>query len=186
MDEMIDLVPGAKTGLLDYHLILIDISVIPPEKFAGHPALRAMLETIQRGSEGILLKEFDRITDYFTTIKNDPRAKDWVYSLVRYAMSVVDMGSELIVKAFSKVFNKQEAEKMAMTMAQRLMLEGEAKGEAKRGRSVLLAILRKRFSRIPKEVERAIEKMTDPISLESWAVQAATCQSMDEFVEMLR
>ena len=58
MDEMIDIVPGAKTGLLDYHLILIDISIIPPGKFAGHPALRAMLETIQRGSEGILTEEF--------------------------------------------------------------------------------------------------------------------------------
>ena len=52
MDEMIESIPGTETGLLRYPLILIDISVIPKEKFAGHPALRALLETLQRGSEG--------------------------------------------------------------------------------------------------------------------------------------
>jgi hypothetical protein len=63
---------------------------------------------------------------------------------------------------------------------------GEARGEA-RGRAVtLLNILRARFNRVPKETERTILAMSDPIALDSWAVHAATCQSMDEFISALR
>jgi len=87
MDEMIDLVPGARTGLLDYHLILIDISKLKRGEFKGHPALCAMLETIQRGSEGILTEEFDRIIGYFVSVKDDHRTKDWLHSIGKYRSS---------------------------------------------------------------------------------------------------
>jgi len=153
MDEMIDTAPGAETGLLRYPLILIDISVIPKGKFLGHPALRALLETLQRASEGKLVKEFDRITDYFKPIKNDPRAAGWLRSLARYAMSDAKIGIEQIAKAFSRILNEQETTKMVMTTAQELLLEGEtrgiAKGEAKwkaeAGRGYVLAALQTRL-----------------------------------------
>ena len=194
MDELIDIVPGAKTGLLDYRLILIDISILKRDDFKGHPALRAMLETIQRGSEGILIEEFDRIIGYFTPIKNDHRTKDWLHSLGRYVMVVARIGTEvgrkIIVKAFSKIFTETEADDMTRTMAEELIMEGEvngiAKGEIKAGRDMVLTVLRARFKRIPEEVEKAISQMNDTISLKSWAAQAATCQSMDEFTDMLR
>jgi len=185
MDEMIDIVQGAKTGLLDYQLILIDLSVIPKEEFVGHPALQALLETLQRTSEGKLIKEFDRITDYFKPIKGDPRAKDWIHSLVRYMMSVTKVGTkvgtEQIVKAFSKVFNEQEANKMAMTMAQKLLLEGEVRGEAK----MVVNALRTRFGKVPKDIETAILSMSDSIALESLLVQAIQSDSLEEFAEGL-
>jgi len=186
MDEMIDIVPGAETGLLKYPLILIDISVIPKGKFAGHPALQALLETLQRASEGKLVKEFDRITDYFKPIKGDPRAEGWIHSLVRYAMSVVDMSSELIVKAFSKVFNEQEAQKMAMTTAQKLLTEGEARGIAKGEAKMVINALRTRFKRVPKDIEKAILAMSDSIALESLHAQAIQSDTLDEFAEGLR
>jgi len=49
-----------------------------------------------------------------------------------------------------------------------------------------LKILRGKFGRVPKETEKAISRMTDPIALDSWAVHAATCQSMKEFAEALK
>ena len=92
-------------------------------------------------------------------------------------------------KAFRPVLKGKEKEMIKSIFDEREAI-GEARGRDKEkietGRNLLLAILRKKFNRIPKEVERSIQKMNDPISLESWAVQAATCQSMDEFVEMLR
>ena len=71
---------------------------------------------------------------------------------------------------------------------------GEARGEVKwkaegkieKGREMLLKILRARFNRIPKDVENTIRKMTDPVALDSWAVHAATCQSMSEFSQAVR
>ena len=63
---------------------------------------------------------------------------------------------------------------------------GKAEGKAEAGRNMILTVLRARFKRVPREVEKAILSMSDSIALESWAVQAATCQSMDEFAGMLR
>jgi len=63
---------------------------------------------------------------------------------------------------------------------------GETKWKAEGKAETLLKILRERFNRIPKETEKSIRQMTDPIALDSWAVQAATCKSMNEFAEALK
>jgi len=189
MDDLIDIVPGAESGLLKYTLILIDISVIPPEEFEGHPALRALLETLQRTSEGELLANFDRITDYFRSIKRDPRAKGWLHSIVHYAMSVAEIGSELIVKAYSKVFNEREAQKMAMTTAQKLLLEGKAEGlaegETKGKVETVLTVLRAKFNKVPKGIEKTIRQKKDPVALDSWAAHAVHSKTLDEFATVL-
>ena len=186
MDDLIDIMPGVESGLLKYTLILIDISVIPPENFAGHPALQALLETLQRGSEGKLVANFDRIIDYFRSVKKDSRAKGWLRSIARYAMSVAKIGTEQIAKAFSKVLNEREANNMAMTTAQELLLEGEARGEAKwKGESVL-TILRTKFTKVPKGIEKSIRQMNDPIALESLTVHAVHSKTLDEFTTALQ
>ena len=59
---------------------------------------------------------------------------------------------------------------------------GEARGKAE----TVLTVLQAKFKKVPKGVESTIRRMTDPIALDSWAVQAATCQSMDEFAEALK
>ena len=183
MDDLIDIIPGVESGLLRYTLILIDISVIPPGKFAGHPALQALLETLQRGSEGKLVANFDRIIGYFWSVKNDPRAKGWLRSLARYAMSVAKIGTEQIAKAFSKVLNEKEANKMAMTTAQELIREGKAEGEAIGEKRAILTVLHTRFGRVPQQIAKSVNSYTDRIALESLTVLAAKCKSLDEFKE---
>ena len=79
---------------------------------------------------------------------------------------------------------------MAQTMAERLITKGKAEGiaegEAKAGRNMVLAVLRAKFKRVPKEVEKAVLAMNDPTALESWAVHAATSQSVGEFADALK
>ena len=83
------------------------------------------------------------------------------------------------------------------TMVEIWKAEGEAIGEARgiaigeareieRGRNAVLTVLRTRFKRVPKEVEKTIRQMVDLIALESRLVQAAACQSIEEFAESLR
>jgi len=60
---------------------------------------------------------------------------------------------------------------------------GEVRGEAREKAGTLLKILRKRFTKVPRDVENTIRKMTDPVALDSWAEHAATCESMDEFAQ---
>ena len=183
MDDLIDIIPGVESGLLKYTLILIDISVIPSEEFTGHPALCALLETLQRTSEGKLVANFDRITNYFLSIKNDPRAKGWLRSLAKYAMSVAKIGTEFIAKAFSKILNEQEANEMAMTTAQELLLEGKAEGEAIGEKRAILTVLGARFGKVPQQIAKSVNSYTDHVALESLTVLAAKCKSLDEFKE---
>ena len=61
----------------------------------------------------------------------------------------------------------------------------EARGEARGKAETVLTVLRARFKKVPKEVEKSIRAMTDSIALESWAATAATCATMDEFADML-
>jgi hypothetical protein len=182
MDELIDIVPGVETGLLKYTLVLIDISILKKDEFKGHPVLQALLEALQLASEKRLVDEFDRVIDRIVPVKDDPRADGWLRSFCRYALSVAKIGTEQIIKAFSKILTEEEAHEMTMTTAQELWVGGETKA----GRNMVITVLRARFKEIPEEVEQAILAMSDLIALESWAAQAATCQSMDEFAQALR
>ena len=53
-------------------------------------------------------------------------------------------------------------------------------------RSAILTVLRTKFKTVPKEVERNLSQMIDSVALESWLVQAAACQSIDEFARALK
>jgi len=61
--------------------------------------------------------------------------------------------------------------------------EGAAEGEA---RGTVLTFLRARFKNVPKDIEVAVRAMTDLTALESLAVHAETCESLNEFAEVLK
>ena len=63
---------------------------------------------------------------------------------------------------------------------------GEARGEVRGKIEAVLTVLRTRFRRVPKDVEKAIRQMSDPIALDSWTALAVVCKSMDEFAEAVR
>jgi flagellar biosynthesis/type III secretory pathway protein FliH len=65
--------------------------------------------------------------------------------------------------------------------------EGEAKGKAEGLRKAVLNVLCKRFkmTNVPKRMKAAILRMNDPIALESLVIDAAMCQTLDEFAEAL-
>ena len=185
MDELIEIAPGMKTGLLDYLLILIDVSLLSQAQFKGHPVLQAVLESLQLASRGRLVAEFERVIDRFTAVKKDPRVKGWLRSFARYAMSVARIGTEQIVKAFSKILNEKEASDMAKTMAEELWVGGKTEGKTEAGREIILEILREKFGKVPKNIERAINQMNDPIALKSLAARTGNCKTLDEFVAEL-
>ncbi|MDR3196342.1 MAG: Rpn family recombination-promoting nuclease/putative transposase [Planctomycetaceae bacterium] len=64
--------------------------------------------------------------------------------------------------------------------------EGRAEGKAEGVRNSVLAVLRKKFTNVPQEIEMAIQQMNDPIALESLVIEAASCQTLDEFATALR
>ena len=60
--------------------------------------------------------------------------------------------------------------------------EGRAEGEAK---GMVLAFLRARFKKVPKDVEKAVRAMVDLTALKSLVVHAENCKSLDEFAKYL-
>jgi len=70
-----------------------------------------------------------------------------------------------------------------------LIAEGEAigvvRGEVKVAREIILESLREKFGKVPKNIERAINQMNDPIALKSLAVRTANCKTLDEFADEL-
>jgi hypothetical protein len=63
--------------------------------------------------------------------------------------------------------------------------EGEAKGKAELGREIILESLREKFGKVPKNIEKAINQMNDPIALKSLAVRTVNCKTLAEFAEEL-
>jgi hypothetical protein len=59
--------------------------------------------------------------------------------------------------------------------------EGEARGRVEAERNTIVAILRRRFKRLPKLLTVSIRQIDDPVLLESLAVEAAVCGSLAEF-----
>jgi predicted transposase/invertase (TIGR01784 family) len=186
MDEMIDIAPGVKTGLLEYQLILIDVSELSVEQFRGHPVLQVLLELLQLASKNRLVREFDRIISRLLALKNDPRIKDWLKPFARYAMSVAKIGIEQIIQAFSKILNEKEAYNMAMTTAEELIVKGEARGKIEGKKETILDVLKGRFGKVPKSIINTVQSYSDLTALQSLSVLAGSCESLDEFAEGLR
>jgi len=63
--------------------------------------------------------------------------------------------------------------------------EGKAEEKIETGRSMILTVLRARFGKVPKGIEKEIRQISDPIALDSWAAQAAIYESLEEFAEAL-
>jgi hypothetical protein len=94
---------------------------------------------------------------------------------VSAAVETIFKGKE---KAMIKtIFEEREAKGKA---------EGKVEGKAEGKAETVVKILRARFKKVPKDVEKAILAMNDPVALDSWAVHAATCETLDEFAEGLR
>jgi predicted transposase YdaD len=190
MRDLIDSVPGFPKDLLDFPIFLIDLSQIPPEQLKGHPALVALLETLQLGSEGKLEAGFDRVTERLAAVRKDPRAAGWMTALVRYSLSICRIGQEAVVKAFTKILSQKEAEKMAMSTAQELILEGETRGKVKGKvegkKEAILDVLESRFGKVPKTIRDTVNSYSDLTALKSLVVFAGSCKSLDEFKEWLR
>ncbi len=158
MRDMIDGDPAlVAKDFLDVPIFLIGLSMIPSEQLKGHPALQALLETLQLGSTGKLEAGFDRVTNRLTAVRNDPRAAGWMKALVRYTVELCRIGQDVIYNAFSKILDEKEARKMAMSTAQELRLEGEARGEIKGEKNAIHSVLTARFGKVPKPISDAID-----------------------------
>jgi hypothetical protein len=56
MNDLVSLPPGVDHHFLSFPVVMIDLSQIQYETFTGHPALIALLDTLQSASLGFVRK----------------------------------------------------------------------------------------------------------------------------------
>ena len=106
----------------------------------------------------------------------------WMKALVRYTMSLCQIGQQAIINAFSKILDEKEAEKMAMSTMQELLSEGKIQGK----KEMILDLLEDRFGKVPETIRVTLNSYSDLTALRSLAVLAGSCKSLDEFKDGLR
>ncbi|MDR0436720.1 MAG: hypothetical protein LBH22_00300 [Bacteroidales bacterium] len=94
-----------------------------------------------------------------------------------------------MANTFKKVTGDEDMPTMVEVWKAEGIAEGEARGEVKwkteTGREMILEFLRGRFGKVPKNIERAVNQMNDPIALKSLAARTASCKTLEEFAEEL-
>jgi len=144
---------------------------------------------------------------WLTSLRNDLTEEQIDHVLVAadgregvdaYLYAIVEANAETMGEQFMR--RKKEgvifSEKLDAFFRERyspLIAEGKAEGRAEgkaeekieTARNMIFTVLRARFGKVTKVIEREIRQMNDPIALESWAAQAATCQSLEDFAEAL-
>lgn len=76
---------------------------------------------------------------------------------------------------------REEGEKMAQTMAEHLIEQGETRGRTQAKREDILKLLRLRFETVPESVTNRISSIRSLSHLDSLFEKAATAQTLDDF-----
>ena len=196
LSELFLQLPEIEKYLPKLQAVLFDLNAIEDDDVPFDPEVPELklvlmaLKIVFRKDAGttitMILEELD-------SVSSDPLLRDIVRMIWYYFASSAKYMEHDYSILYDTIKNIVEVEPMS-TMLERAKAEGKAEGRAE-GKvkwkteakvEAVLAVLRGRFNGIPTEVESAVSQMTDPIALDSWAVQAATCQSIDEFARALK
>ena len=168
---------------------VVDLPVWDFGKLIGGTVLRLVLGMLHKMTGGnldefpVVMRLLSEITDEKQQVELTKELMDFVNTAFAAHNRKVD--ETTWHKALHPIFKGKERA-MIKTIFEEREAIGEARGIARGKTETLLKILREKFSKIPKETEKAINLMTDPVALDSWAVHAATCKSMEEFAEALK
>ena len=179
--------PLGKTIVIDYDVV--DLPAWDFDKLVGGTVLRLALGMLHKMTGGTLdefpeaLLPLLEIDDEGQRIELTKELLDFVDKA--FAANNRELDEAIVSKALKPIFKEKE-KTMIKTMFEKREEIGEARGKVKGKAEAVLTVLRAKFHRVPRETEKAIRQMTDPIALDSWTAHAATCKSMDEFATALK
>ena len=87
---------------------------------------------------------------------------------------------EVIAASVGTDERRREVENLSMTGAEALREEGRQEGALRNTREVLLNLLRSKFGRVPRAVEKAIRTTEDVGQLNAWVVRAGMASTLEE------
>jgi hypothetical protein len=178
-------VPVGKTVEIGYDVF--DLPAWNFKKLVGGPVLRLALGILKTMTEDAGL-EFSEAFHPLMEIPDEEQKIDLVKEVLPFiaeglAARGLVLDTEMVNRALKPIFKGKD---MIKTIFDEKYDTGFSEGQVDKGREMLLKILRSKFNKIPKDVEKTISKMNDPVSLDSWAEHALACQSMAEFAQAVR
>ncbi len=187
MPDLIGAAPGVKTAVLDFPMHFIDVARLPVDRITDDFALRILLEALQAASQGTLDSRYESIMQLFPSLRHDSRVRQLFDGFIHYAAYLGKPARwiELAKRTMFRLFEPQEAEKMADTIYDEYVEIGVAKGKAEGRAEVVSSILLLRFGAIPEPVAVALQQCGDVAKLGALAITAVTCRNIDEFMQQL-
>lgn len=181
MGSLIDPMPGNERELLYFPVYLIDLSVRKFDELSGKPAVRALLTALKAAGAKRLDDELETIFGALNDESDDARFLDWLRALVIYVFRQIDSKPERVDRVLDRMKKSKEATTMATSLMERLLLEGEVKGEAK----MLIRALERRFGAVAPELRERIGSCPNTERLEAWLDLAMSTSSLAEFTEKM-
>ena len=112
------------------------------------------------------------------TVFRTPDPTEAHFGLFRYIMETTDLPYARFLE-FLRAEVGQPAEELLKTTYQRILEEGEAKGEAKGMAAVLLKLLDKRFGTVPQDIVDRV-RVSSIEELGQWAERVLSVESLDQ------
>ena len=176
---------------------IVDLPAWDFDNLVGKPVLRLVLgilhkmtgDNIDEFSEA--LKPLQEIPDEGQQIELTKELRDFVDKAFAAHNRRIDEATWS--KALHPIFKGKERT-MIKTMFEKKIdegiaigrVEGKAQGKAEAGRNMVLTALRKKFKKVPKQVEQAVLAMSDPIALASLLEHVFDSNTLNEFAEALK
>ena len=182
-------IPGLEQHFPGLRAILFDLSDIddddPILNDPEVPALKVVfmvLKVIFR--KDVVMKA----TDVIQALKphsDDPATRriiraTWVY-LMNNARHLRKQNWEVLANTFKEVTGDEDMP----TMVEVWKAEGKAEGKTETAREMIMEFVRGKFGKVPKNIERAVNQMNDPIALKSLLARTANCKTLEEFAAEL-
>ena len=190
--------PLGKVVEIEYDVV--DLPAWNFDRLVGGPALCSALRMLKKMVEGFE-DEFPEALAPLLEIADEELQIELLKELLQFAQKVFaahnrrldeakmrealnpilhERGRTMIKTAFEETYDKGFAKGKTAGKA-----EGKAEGKTEGKAETLLRVLRVRFHRVPKEIEKMIQAMKDPTVLDSYTELAVTCQSLAEFKKSL-
>ena len=174
-----------KEFVIQFRVVVVNLKRFHYGKLPGRPETQAAVESMKRATDGTFVANLTNIVSPLGKLPMDLRIESLIKSIISYASWSEGMTEEQFNEAIFSIWKGQEGIVMAETIQKGIVEQCMEKAVARIKIDAVLTILKTRFMCVPGEIEKSLDKMSDPIALESLIAHASACESLKDFADFL-
>jgi predicted transposase/invertase (TIGR01784 family) len=185
--KLVRVIEGLESCVLNMKALLFDVPLLNSKDFPKDISLSVLFMTLQSVfKEDVAQRLMDIYRKLEPTFHLKATQEEWAEAIF-YATTSAKHFSSQDADNINNQIEKEGVSKMTVSALDQLVAQGEEKGKTEFGRKAVLNFLCRKFKLkdAPKKIKSAIQRMNDPIALESLLYNAWDCQTLDEFAKEL-